>query len=386
MITRTEEAGPAGLASALSASGALRPDWLPTFEAVPRGLFVPDRIWPGIPDGTRQNPLVDRATDPDAWLAAVYSDIPLTTQWDDGLHVGDAVGTRPSSSGSQPGMVFTMLADLDVEKGHRVLEIGTGTGWNAALLSHRVGAEHVVSVEYDPGVAEGAAAHLRRAGRPAPTLVVGDGRKGYGDGGPYDRVIATCSVGEIPHAWIEQTVTGGVIVAPWGTPYGGEAIVRLTVGQDCTASGHFTRSSAFMRLRQQRPDLPPHDAYLGGRAWPADGVRRTTALSPTAVGGWLEQFVIGLRVPGALWSVERYDDGSYTLWTYGTDRESWASVDHEPGAREFEVVQSGPRRLWDETEAAYDWWVSEGRPGFGHFGLTVGPGGQFPVFGREGLG
>jgi protein-L-isoaspartate O-methyltransferase len=351
---------------------ALHSDWLPAYRAVPRDLFVPDRIWPGIPDGTRQNPLVDRATDPHGWFTAVYSDIPLTTQWDDGRHTGDGLGTRPSSSSSQPSMVFTMLADLGVRDGHRVLEIGTGTGWNAGLLSHRLGSDNVVSIECDPEVSRGAAGHLRAAGL-SPMVIVGDGRLGYAGGALYDRVIATCSVGEIPPAWIEQTAPGGLIVAPWGTEYGGEAVVRLTVGEDGTASGHFTRSSAFMRLRQQRPDVPPHTTYLKGREWPADGVRSMTALSPAEVGGWLEQFVIGLRMPGAFWTVERYDGGAYTLWTYGTDGESWASCDYDPDASEYEVVQSGPRRLWDETEAAYNWWLDQGRPGFGRFGLTVGP-------------
>jgi hypothetical protein len=80
MTARKEEVGPSGLASALVASGALQSDWLPAYEAVPRDKFVPDRIWPGIADGTRQNPVVDRTKDPDAWFTAVYSDIPLTTQ------------------------------------------------------------------------------------------------------------------------------------------------------------------------------------------------------------------------------------------------------------------------------------------------------------------
>ncbi|MFJ5834549.1 hypothetical protein [Streptomyces sp. NPDC093089] len=93
--------------------------------------------------------------------------------------------------------------------GHRVLEIGTGTGWNAALLSHRVGAEHVVSIEYDPVVATGAAERLAAAGW--GSRLVGEGRKEYGGGGeaPYSRVIATCSVGEVPRAWIEQAAPVG---------------------------------------------------------------------------------------------------------------------------------------------------------------------------------
>ncbi|CAM5471486.1 hypothetical protein [Streptomyces abikoensis] len=81
--------------------------------------------------------------------------------------------------------------------------------------------------------------------------------------------------------------------------------------------------------------------------------------------------MIGLHVPGAFWRAERYDDGTYTPWTYSTDTRSWASADHEPGASEYVVVQSGTRKLWDETEAAFRWWEGNGRPGFDRFGLVV---------------
>ncbi|MFD3875534.1 methyltransferase domain-containing protein [Streptomyces sp. NPDC058623] len=375
MTARKEEVGPAGLASALVASGALHSDWLPTYLAVPRDMFVPARVWPGISAGTEQNPLVDRGANSEAWLRAVYSDIPLTTQWDDGKHSGDGLGHTPSSSNSQPRMVFGMLADLDVKDGHRVLEIGTGTGWNAGLLSHRLGSKNVVSIEFDPEVARSAGTNLRAAGL-SPLVIVGDGRLAYVGEAPYDRVIATCAVGDLPQSWIDQTVTGGLIIAPWGTEYGGEAIVRLVVGEDGTASGHFTRGSAFMRLRQQRATRPTHDDHFKGRDWPADGVRGVTLLSPPDIGGWVEQFVIGLRVPGVFWSVETYDDGAYTLWTYSLDAQSWATADYEPGASSYEVVQSGPRQLWDEIEAAHGWWQAHGSPGFERFGLTVGRGVQ----------
>ncbi|WP_224279394.1 methyltransferase domain-containing protein [Streptomyces sp. LS1784] len=371
-----KEAGLQGLASALVANGALTSDWLPSFKAVPRELFIPDRIWPGIADGTRQNPVVYRSQDPEAWRRAVYLDIPLTTQWDDGDHKGDGLGTTPSSSNSMPTMVVSMLQDLDVRPGDRVLEIGAGTGWNAGLLAHRLGNLNVVTVEYDPEVARGARENLQRAGL-EPKVVEGDGRLGWAKGAPFDRVIATCSLLEIPPAWLEQTRPGGIIVAPFGTEYGGEQIAQLTVNDDGTsASGRFTRSSAFMRLRQQRTNRPPFEDYLHGEPWPADGVKSTTTLAPPDTGGWFEQFVIGAGVPGAFWRAERYENGAYTLWLYSRDTLSWASVDYEQDRTEYEVYQSGPRNLWDEVEAAWRWWDEQGRPGFERFGLTVTPDGQ----------
>ncbi|MFE2414124.1 methyltransferase domain-containing protein [Kitasatospora sp. NPDC059408] len=371
-----QEAGPQGLASALVAGGALTSDWLPAFTAVPRELFVPDRIWPGIADGTKQNPVVYRSQDPEAWRRAVYSDIPLTTQWDDGDHDGDGLGTTPTSSNSMPTMVASMLRDLDVRPGDRALEIGTGTGWNAGLLAHCLGDPNVVTVEYDPAVARGARANLDRAGL-APTVIEGDGRAGWAEGAPYNRIIATCSLLEIPPAWLAQAAPGGVIVAPFGTEYGGEQIVRLVVNDDRTqAVGRFTGGSAFMRLRQQRTERPLFDAYLHGVPWPAGGVKSMTTLSPSDTGEWFQQFVIGLAVPGAFWRAERYNGGAYTLWLYSRDTLSWASADYEPDRMEYEVYQSGPRRLWDEVEAAYRCWEAQGRPGYDRFGLTVTPEGQ----------
>ncbi|EMF00558.1 methyltransferase domain-containing protein [Streptomyces mobaraensis NBRC 13819 = DSM 40847] len=370
-----EEAGPKGLASALLASGALTSDWLPAFEAVPRHFFVPDVIWPGRAGMNRQSDRVVRSDEPEAWWAAVYRDAPITTQWDDGTYTGPGKGKVPSCSNSMPTMVFSMLDALSVEEGHRVLEIGTGTGWNAALLSHRVGAANVVTVEVDATSARAARTRLDAAGY-EPLTVVGDGAEGFPGRAPYDRVIATCSVGSLPRAWIGQTKPGGVIVAPWGPVYGGEAVVRLTVAGDGTASGRFVGSSAFMRLRAQRTARTHVREYLGGRKWPADGVRSVTDLSPEAVADWHVMFAIGVQVPGAFPWAEVYGDGSYTLWLRDTAVTSWATVDYEPGRDEYEVWQSGPRKLWAEVRAAYHWWDAQGRPGFDRFGLTVDADGE----------
>ncbi|KDN85769.1 putative methyltransferase [Kitasatospora cheerisanensis KCTC 2395] len=380
MVTARQhaEAGRDRLASALIANGSLQPDWFAAYHAVPRHLFVPDTVWPGQADGVRQGRAVSRLEDPAGWWRAVYADVPLTTQWDDGvLPVHNGRGSSPSSSSSMPTMVFSMLGALDVADGHRVLEIGTGTGWNAALLSHRLGSANVTTVEVDRNTAADARHRLARAGY-APTAVVGDGAAGHPPGAPFDRVIATCSVRQLPPAWIEQCRPGAVILAPWGPEYGGEAIARLTVGQEGGARGRFVHSSAFMRMRAQRTTRPNSLAYLSA-PWPADGVRSTTALSPDRLGDWAAMFAIGVRTPGVFPLTERYRDGSYTLWLHDTAVTSWATADWEPGRAEFEVVQSGPRRLWDEVESAWRWWDALGRPGFERFVLTVSPDGTQTV-------
>ncbi|MFF9405857.1 protein-L-isoaspartate O-methyltransferase [Streptomyces anandii] len=364
------EAGPDGLASRLMESGALTSDWLPAYEAVPRELFVPDVIWPGRTEGVGQADAVDRRKDPDAWFRAVYSDVSLTTQWDDGRHTGITRGKVPTCSNSQPSMVFSMLTALGVPPKAKVLELGTGTGWNAALLSERVGSHNVTSVELDPENAASARQRILDAGY-RPRLVVGDGADGFPEGAPYDRVLITASVTEVPQQLVTQTRTGGVIVAPYATTYGSGAVARLTVQRDGTASGRFVGSSAFMRLRQQRRTWKHVREYLGGRPWPADGVKSSTALSPEAVGDWLPMFAIGLQTRGVFPWAEHYEDGTYTLWLRDTDVTSWATVDYEPGRTQYDVYQSGPRELWSEVERAFWWWDAQGRPGFERFGLTV---------------
>src|SRR5690349_23163868 len=99
-------------------------------------------MWPHDRD-TGKATAVSRSDLPDAWYAYADSNVPIVTQWDDGKHEGPEPGRSFTSSSSMPSLVFSMLADLDVHPGHRVLEIGAGTGWNAALLAHRVGAQNV---------------------------------------------------------------------------------------------------------------------------------------------------------------------------------------------------------------------------------------------------
>ena len=122
---------------------------------------------------------------------------------------------QPTSSSSQPTIMAFMLDQLEVAPGQRVLEIGAGTGYNAALLQHLVCATGtVVTVDLDEDVARQAAAHLAEAGCPDVTVVPGDGAAGYPSGAPYDRVIATVGVSDLAPAWLDQLAPGGRIVVP----------------------------------------------------------------------------------------------------------------------------------------------------------------------------
>lgn len=97
---------------------------------------------------------VRRADDPDRWLELASGKDSVVIQVDDGCPSGPGDGgDLPTSSASMPSVVAAMLKHMDVHGGEQVCEIGTGTGWNAALLAHRLGAQRVTTIEIDPVVA-----------------------------------------------------------------------------------------------------------------------------------------------------------------------------------------------------------------------------------------
>jgi protein-L-isoaspartate(D-aspartate) O-methyltransferase len=173
----------------LREAGHLRDDRVAdAFAAVPRELFLADHV-------ARHG------------LAEAYRDDAIVTRRD------PATGA-PTSSSSQPAIMAEMLEMLDLRRGQRVLEIGAGTGYNAALLAHLVGDEgRVTSVELDADTAVSARRALVSAGVSA-RVEVADGATGWPDAAPLDAIIATASTGVLPRAWFDQLRPGGRLVVP----------------------------------------------------------------------------------------------------------------------------------------------------------------------------
>ncbi|MFI6638898.1 methyltransferase domain-containing protein [Streptomyces sp. NPDC050504] len=260
--------------------------WLrEAFLAVPREAFVPDRVWWPHPREDGLCHVIDRATRPRAWLKAVYRPrSSLVTQVADGtVRPEDGPTDREfTSSISCSAVVVEMLHHLAPLPGEHILEIGTGTGYNTALMAHRVGARNVVSIEIDPALAVRAARTLTAQGVRA-TVVVGDGERGHPPGAPYDRIISTASIRRVPASWLDQLRPGGVLLAPLDTPFDCDGLLRLVADGHGTGRGRLLRGVAFMRVRGQRDGRtygelgwPPSRAYPPGN-WPAWQQYRVTA-------------------------------------------------------------------------------------------------------------
>jgi protein-L-isoaspartate(D-aspartate) O-methyltransferase len=362
----------------LVASGELVPQWREAFGAVPRHVFIPDLVWWEDDDVEGPADLVPlrRADDPDAWLKLAYGPDFVITQVDDGDPVGPGGrGHYATSSASMPAVVADMLAKLDARPGMRVLEIGTGTGYDAALLAQRLGTENVTTIEIDPVLATHARQALSRAGYGGVTVVIGDGRHGHPPGAPYDRVISTANVNQVPYAWVAQTRSGGRVLTPWGTPYYNGGLLSLVVAADGTAYGGLVSKTSFMDLRDQRT---PRVSVRRCVHHEDDATTSSTDLHPHDVAGHYDvQIGIGIQVPQCTYLYQPADDDSTeaTLWFFDPWSSSWASLHHDPqvASDSYRVRQHGPRHLWDEVETAYRWWREAGSPKADQWTFTVTP-------------
>jgi protein-L-isoaspartate(D-aspartate) O-methyltransferase len=117
---------------------------------------------------------------------------------------------------SQPAVVSRMTEWLDVRQGQKVLEIGTGSGWQTAILSYLVGQGTVYSVEIKPELVKFAQENLEKLGINNVHIILSDGSIGYSKASPYDRIMITAACTEIPLPLLDQLADGGLLIAPVG--------------------------------------------------------------------------------------------------------------------------------------------------------------------------
>ncbi len=320
--------------------------WLKAFRSVPRHEFLPG-FFRQLHTGDWERVT---ARHPD-WLKLVYTDRVWVTQFD-----GDdtVTGGTPTCSSSMPTIMAIMLEALDVHSGQSVLEVGTGTGYNAALLCHAMGSDNVTTIDVDPNISSRAREQLHRNGF-TPACVAGDGALGHPERAPYDRLLATCSVATIPTAWLEQTKPGGLVVTTLHRPIGA-GLLRIRSNGDGTGEGQvLVEDGRFMPLRAHA--RPP--AHAGSGTYER---RKTTLPFDTVVDPASPlEFYAGLALPDVVGGHDwlAHPDGSWV---------------HHHGSH---VDQGGPRKLWDLAEQAAVSWHDLGKPRRHHFGVTITPTAQF---------
>jgi protein-L-isoaspartate(D-aspartate) O-methyltransferase len=296
------------LVDQLIARGAL---WSPAltdaFRATPRHRFL-DRVYhyqrdrPGRAEGGWRE--VSTRAPGRAELRLLYSDRALTTRLS---QPGEGRAPVPISSSSQPSLMAQMLEDLRLGPGLHTLEVGAGTGYNAALLARVVG--RVVSVDVDRRVLAEAAEHLRAFPDRQVVLCHGDGRLGWPGEAPFDRILVTAATPDLEPAWLGQLAEGGLLLAPWEMAPGLAYLVRGGVRAG-RFEGRLVRPAYFMPLRAEDDTgrdgsgpallLPAPDRLAAVPAPWADWVERRPAcggpglLPALAFLAWLE----GLAVAG----------------------------------------------------------------------------------------
>lgn len=331
------------------------PEWLDTFADVDRGTFVPEFL---IPHPERAGWLPVRAPS-EQWRAGVHSAEALITQVDGRTQDGAIHGIATSST-SSPRLMALMLDALDVDDGHRVLEIGTGTGYNAALLSHRLGDQNVTSIDIDPDLVTRSRLALAEAGY-QPSVHVADALQGSPSRAPFDRIIATVAVPDLPASWGEQLTADGKIVLPLDRHGAGGLLAVFERDGDDFVGRLLDTRGYFMPLRAHSFDPAVLMVAMPAIA-DSDDRKAELPLDSVTTPGAPAEHVIALLTGGfGQTDFIPSETGRQETWLTRPDG-SWARLRADPCGSGHLVNQGGPTRLWDAIENAHQRWRQLGRP------------------------
>lgn len=346
-------------AAALADGVALPPSrWHRPVAEVPRHVFLP-RWWDRAEDGWTVR---DGREDEQAWMATAYSDRSIVTEVA-GRHADhEAPGTTAhgwsTSSSTAPSLVTRMYRLGHLSDGADVLDVGTGSGYGAGLLTHRFGDERVTTIDVDPYLTKAAAERLDQLGL-HPTVLTSDAAGELP--GTYDRIVAMVSVRPIPASWLTALRPGGRLVAViTGTSLvlTAEKVREGSGEKPGWAVGRIEWERATFMASRPGPGAYPADQLAEIRDADGEHVSRGRYPVLDVTEAWDVGSMLELTVPGVQHRYERGSDGLQTAWMTRADG-SWARATGE--ADEVPTVhQSGPVRLWDELDAIRHYWVTHG--------------------------
>lgn len=323
--------------------GFLDEPWAEAFAHTPRHLFLPS-FYSQIGDSWKI--ITPDTVGEQRWLQLVYLDV----TWVQRLHGPDSAPGTPASSCIQPSLAAQMLTALAIGPGARVCEVGLGTGWLTALLSHRCGSENVIGVELDPELIHQAHISLIRLSH-HPTLICADGYNARPESAPYDGILSTAEVTHLPEPWLAQTKPDSRIV----TPLRG-AIAVIEIRHQGQATGRFLPEPIhILPLRTPRDHAHMLPARTGASA------ARTTSMI-TSLRDPRFRFVVGLSDP----TIKIADLGLLGDLLLADDRGSSAQV-----SAFGHVDAQGTRDLWAAVSHIQEWWEHSGRPGPADFLIEV---------------
>ncbi len=316
------------------------------------------------------------------------------------VYVNQAIMTRQEgeslSSCSQPGVVAAMLNQAGLGIGDNVLEIGSGTGWNAALMGHLVGSQgFVTTIDLDCETAEFARSNLARLGVDNVEVICGEGGLGFEPRAPYDGIMATAQMPDLSPHLVRQLRQGGRLVVPqwFNTAQFSVAYEKIDDSSDILASRSVLRCG-FMPLRGEfsgpisRLDSGPLTVHVrSGLALDLDAVQAMLATPPREVavpslsGEWDNRFLEYAALTGEPLARFHIASASNYIHPYCfvTSRGSFALLDTTWNSdREVEVPNSCFHVYGDDSVVAHieevaARWVAAGRPGLDEAEIVVAP-------------
>ena len=345
------------------------PEWRAAVAATPRHVLVPawwERLSGSVNEEWTRHPTYEAEL-----FERAYADVTLVNRVgprhvDQPPSDGEYASGEPTSSSTLPGLIVDMLHRLDPQPGDRVLDLGTGSGYCAALLAHRLGDEQVTSIDVDPYLTGTARHRLAELGR-KPRIETVDAT-GTIPGGPYDRIIATVSARPIPKSWIQAVAPGGRLVA---TIAGTTLMITATKDHADTATGWVVSDSASFMPTRSEPDYPPrlHDVYAEARDAQGEYIRPPDGPIPDL---WREttlRNLYDLHAPGVETRSAELPDGRQLTWLLASDG-SWARAEHND--QRAVVHQRGPQLLWASLERVRDEWEQARRYPLTDCTITLG--------------